>query len=50
MNDMKSLFKLIAQLFSDDRFEWKVLAISVFVIAFAIAINIAAPGILIILN
>jgi len=46
MNDMKSFFKLIAQMFSDDRFEWKVLALSVFVIAFAVAINIAAPGIL----
>ena len=45
-NDMKSFFKLIAQIFSDDRFEWKVLEISVFVIAVAIAIKIAAPEIL----
>ncbi len=42
---MRSLLKLIAQLFSDDRFELKLLAISVFVIAFATAIHIAAPGI-----
>jgi len=46
---MKLLFNLIAKLFSDDRFELKVLAISVFVISFAIAIYIAAPGILMLL-
>jgi hypothetical protein len=50
MNNMKPLLKLIAHLFSDDRFEWKVLAISVFVISVAIAIHIAAPGISIFLK
>ena len=42
---MKSFLKLIAQLFSDERFERKVLAISVLVISFAVVIHVAAPWI-----
>ena len=47
---MKAFLKLIAQLFCDNRFEWKILAISIFVIALALAIQIAAPGISILMG
>ena len=41
---MKTIFKFILDFFSLDRFELKILVISIFVLALSFAISIAAPA------
>lgn len=40
---MKAILKFVAKIFCDERFERKVLALSVLIIAISIALNIASP-------